>query len=323
MGYKTRKQIPNYWHYADEFVLQDHMFEPVRSWSLPAHLYLVSAWSARCTDANDPMSCTDAPNQPPKDARYENGRTPIYAWTDITWLLRRNGVSWRYYVANGTPADCGDGAGICRRPGVDDSTDSTPMIWSPLNYFTTVQRSKQADNIQHLKHFYTALRKDKLAQVVWVMPNQKNSEHAPTGRIDRGQAWVTEIINAVGRSKAWDNTAIFLVWDDWGGFYDHVAPPRVDQNGYGLRVPGLVISPYAKKGFIDKQVLSFDAYLRFIEDVFLDGKRLDPDKIARPDPRPTVREEVPIMGDLIHSFDFDQEPRKPPILEPWPSRQGR
>jgi phospholipase C len=320
MGYKTRREIPNYWKYADEFVLQDHMFEPVRSWSLPSHLYLVSAWSARCTSAYDPMSCTDAPNQPPKDAAYERGRTPIYAWTDITWLLRRHKVSWRYYVANGTPADCGDGAGICRRRGVDDFSDQTPMIWSPLNYFTTVQQSNQADNIQPIRNLYDALDRNDLAQVVWVMPNQPNSEHAPNGRIDRGQAWVTEIVNKIMKSKAWKSTAIFITWDDWGGFYDHVAPPKVDRNGYGLRVPGLVISPYAKRGFIDKQVLSFDAYLKFIEDVFIDGRRLDPDKMARPDSRPTVREEVPIMGDLIHDFDFTQEPRRRMLLDTWPSR---
>ena len=94
------------------------------------------------------------------------------------------------------------------------------------------------------------------------------------------------------RSPDWDSTAIFLVWDDWGGFYDHVVPPKVDLHGYGLRVPALVISPYAKRGYIDHQVLSFDAYLKFIEDVFLDGQRLDPRNDGRPDPRPFVRENV-------------------------------
>ena len=86
----------------------------------------------------------------------------------------------------------------------------------------------------------------------------------------------------------WSSTAIFLAWDDWGGFYDHVLPPHVDINGYGLRVPGLVISPYAKKGFIDNQTLSFDAYLKLIEDVFLGGQRLNPATDGRPDPRPGI-----------------------------------
>ena len=90
------------------------------------------------------------------------------------------------------------------------------------------------------------------------------------------------------RSPQWKSTAIFVAWDDWGGFYDHVPPPRVDANGYGLRVPGLVISPYAKAGFVDHHVLSFDAYVKFIEDDFLGGARLDPKTDGRPDPRPDV-----------------------------------
>ena len=94
----------------------------------------------------------------------------------------------------------------------------------------------------------------------------------------------------------------------------------MDRNGYGIRVPGLMISPWAKAGTIDSQVLSFDAYLRFIQDVFLDGQRLDPKTMSRPDPRPTVREEVPEMGDLIHEFDFTQEPRPPVILRKYPRR---
>ncbi len=93
-----------------------------------------------------------------------------------------------------------------------------------------------------------------------------------------------------------------------------MVPPVVDVNGYGLRVPGLVISPYAKKGFIDHQTLSFDAYLKFIEDVFLNGQRLDPKTDGRPDPRPTVREDVPILGDLMNDFDFSQAPRPPLVL---------
>src|SRR5258708_943261 len=116
-----------------------------------------------------------------------------------------------------------------------------------------------------------------------------------------------------------ERSAIFLAWDDWGGFYDHVVPPAVDQNGYGLRVPGIVISPYAKKGYIDKQTLSFDAYLKFIEDDFLNSQRIDPKTDGRPDPRPTVRENVPILGNLVADFDFTQTPRPPMILPSNPS----
>jgi phospholipase C len=109
-----------------------------------------------------------------------------------------------------------------------------------------------------------------------------------------------------------------VTWDDWGGFYDHVVPPRVDRNGYGLRVPGLVISPYARRGMVDHQVLSSDAYAKFIEDDFLGGRRLDPATDGRPDPRPTVREEAPRLGDLRADFDFTQPPRPPLPLPPRP-----
>jgi phospholipase C len=115
-------------------------------------------------------------------------------------------------------------------------------------------------------------------------------------------------------SPEWNSTAIFLAWDDWGGFYDHVAPPTVDANGYGLRVPGLVISPYARRGFIDHQTLSFDADLKFIEDDFLGGARLDPTRDGRPDRRPNVRENEPLLGNLVRDFDFSQRPRAPLLL---------
>jgi phospholipase C len=135
-----------------------------------------------------------------------------------------------------------------------------------------------------------------------------------------GQAYVTRLVNAIMRSPDWRSTAIFLVWDDWGGFYDHVVPPRVDENGYGLRVPGIVISPYAKRGYIDHQTLSFDAYVKFIEDDFLGGQRLDPRTDGRPDPRPDVRERSPVLGNLVRDFNFRQKARHPLIRRPYPAR---
>jgi len=120
------------------------------------------------------------------------------------------------------------------------------------------------------------------------------------------------------RSPDWSSTAIFLAWDDWGGFYDNVVPPKVDALGYGLRVPALVISPYAKQGYIDTQTLSFDAYVKFIEDDFLGGQRLDPQTDGRPDSRPDVRENEPELGDLQNDFDFNQAPLAPVILPVQP-----
>jgi phospholipase C len=161
-----------------------------------------------------------------------------------------------------------------------------------------------------------------LPAVSWIVPNDRVSEHPP-GLVSAGQAYVTKLVNAVMRSPDWSSTAIFLTWDDWGGFYDHVKPPRVDVNGYGLRVPGIVISPYAKRGNIDHQTLSFDAYAKFIEDDFLGGQRLDPRTDGRPDPRPDVRENAPILGNLANDFDFTQQPRSPLILDPHPIRRTK
>src|SRR5438045_6099244 len=116
------------------------------------------------------------------------------------------------------------------------------------------------------------------------------------------------------QGPSWNTTAVFVTWDDWGGFYDHVVPPVVDVNGYGLRVPGMLISPWAKSGMVDSQTLSFDAYLKLIEDLYMKGQRLDPKTDGRPDPRPTVRENVKILGDLRKDFDFTQKPRRPLLL---------
>ena len=179
-----------------------------------------------------------------------------------------------------------------------------------------MRQDHQLGNIVPLHALYRDTRQGKLPAVSWVMPNQKLSEHPPA-LVTVGQTYVTHVINSIMRSPDWSSTAIFLVWDDWGGFYDHVKPPVVDGQGYGLRVPALVISPYAKRGYIDHQTLSFDAYLKFIEDDFLHGQRLDPKTDGRPDSRPHVRENAKILGNLANDFDFRQTPR-PPLTLPSP-----
>ena len=315
MGYHTESDIPNYWAYARNFVLQDRMFAPTSSWSLPSHLYQVSEWSARCTKNNDPSSCRnelEAPGpRPPHDYldRPPGKRgAPIYAWTDMTYLLHKKHVSWGYYIVNGTEPDCDDDEARACVPGHQDAL--TPGIWNPLPYFNTVNNNHQRGDIKSVKSFYAAAKAGTLPAVSWVAPSGAVSEHAPAA-VSAGQEYVTSLVNAVMRSPDWSSTAIFISWDEWGGFYDHVVPPKVDRNGYGLRVPGIVISPYAKHGYIDHQTLSFDAYNKFIEDDFLGGQRLDPQTDGRPDPRPDVREDASVLGDLANDFDFSQKPRRP------------
>jgi phospholipase C len=224
-------------------------------------------------------------------------------------------VSWRYYVVAGAQPDCANDYALTCAPVWQNS--STPGIWNPLPYFDTVRKDKQEANIQSVANFYTAAHAGTLPAVTWVVPSGAVSEHPPSP-VSYGQSYVTSLINAVMRGPDWDSTAIFLAWDDWGGFYDNVTPPQVDQNGYGLRVPGLVISPYAKKGYLDHQTLSFDAYAKFIEDDFLGGQRLNPATDGRPDPRPDVREDEPILGNLYDDFDFTQPPRPPTLLPVHP-----
>jgi phospholipase C len=293
MGYHNGKDLPNYWAYARNFVLQDHMFSPVNSWSLPSHLYMVSGWSALCRVPDDSMSCRNAPSPrgPLVTRLYRRGHL-FFAWTDITYLLARYHVSWKYYA-----------------------NPQTPYIWNTLPYSSDVQTDGQLGNIQPLAFFYRDARRGTLPHVSWLI--LRHTDHPPE-LISLGQSAVTSAVNAIMRSKDWSSTAIFLAWDDWGGFYDHVKPPVVDQNGYGLRVPALVISPYARQGYIDHQTLSFDAYLKFIEDDFLGGRRLDPRTDGRPDPRPDVRENARQLGNLARDFDFSQPPRKPLILSTNP-----
>ena len=304
MGYHTSHEIPNYWAYARHFVLQDHLFESDASWSLPAHLFMVSAWSARCPIAGSPMSCVNNDEAP----------GPDFAWTDLTYLLHKYHVSWSYYVFPGTQPDCADDKVTCKQ--LPQNAD-TPSIWNPLPAFDDVKQDGQLGDVQPIQQFYLAARKGRLPAVSWIDPADAVSEHPPSN-IRAGENYVTGLINTIMRGRDWKSTAIFLAWDDWGGFYDHVVPPTVDENGYGLRVPGLVISPYARHGFVDHQILSFDAYLKFIEDDFLGGQRLDPKTDGRPDPRPDVRESQPILGNLVKDFNFRQRPRRPLILRQHP-----
>jgi phospholipase C len=317
MGYHDAREIPNYWTYARRFVLQDHMFQPDTSWSLPEHLFQVSEWSARCRKRADPMSCVNAvenPLAPPYEPQNPTGRKPDYAWTDLTYLLHKRRISWRYYVFRGAQPDCEGGAMTCRPV---PQNARTPGFWNPLPWLSSVRQVHELRNIIAVKDFFAAAKRGTLPAVSWVTPNNRVSEHPPN-LVTAGQTFVTSVVNAIMRSSAWSSTAIFLAWDDWGGFYDHVPPPQVDVNGYGLRVPALVISPYARHGYIDHQTFSLDAYVKFIEDDFLRSARLDPATDGRPDPRPSVRENLSQLGNIARDFNFAQKPRRPVILSLHP-----
>ncbi len=324
MGYHTADDIPNYWTYAQDFVLQDRMFEGVRGWSLSSHLDLVSEWVAKCTNDKLASTCQTAPTAKLPGASTE------YPWVNLFELLDLHNVTWTYYLNEGDQPDCDAGAPTCEgKP----QKVGVPSIWNPVSSFGSVRAKGSGYLKAHVRpaeDFILDAKRNTLPQVAWVVPNEAVSEHPPSG-VTAGMEYVTGLVNAVMASPAWASTAIFVTWDDWGGFYDHLAPPNVDTNatsspiqGFGLRVPGILISPYAKAGTIDDHVLSFDAYAAFIEDLFMGGARLDPAALGNPDSRPTIRDALTqvkfvdghteAMGNLMDEFDFTQAPLAPVLL---------
>ena len=227
MGYHDAREIPNYWAYARNFVLQDHMFEPNASWSLPAHLFMVSGWSAKCSTQGRPDELRQRarPRRPPPDFGGQPRRGPDYAWTDLTYLLHKHGVSWRYYVVKGTEPDCEDDAAIVCKAIPQDA--KTPGIWNPLPWFDTVRENGSSATSRPCA---TSSRPRAEGRCPRSRGSCRTARSASTRRRScrTGQAYVTTLVNAIMRSPNWSSTAIFLAWDDWGGFYDHVVPPRVD-----------------------------------------------------------------------------------------------
>jgi phospholipase C len=333
MGFHDEQEIPNYWSYAKNFVLQDRLFEPVRSWSRPAHLYLTSEWNALCKDKKNVATCKTTPLADGSPGNFSSGSDgQNYPWVSLFELLDRHKVSWKYYLSTGAEPDCEDDALTCNP---QDQHHGVPGIWNPPPSFGYVKARGKAYLAEHnpeAEQFLADLKNGTLPTVSWIIPNDADSEH-PANGVTEGMDHVTALVNAVMQSQYWDSTAIYIDWDDWGGFYDHVAPPTVDYStdskfpiqGYGLRVPGIMISPWARAGMIDHHTMSFDAYATLIEDLFMDGARLNPAKMGKPDSRPTIRDALTEVtypdsrrtekiGKLIDEFDFTQKPLKPLIL---------
>ncbi len=224
-------------------------------------------------------------------------------WTDITYLLYRGGISWGVYLDGGQGSPFGQKA--------------VPGIWNVLPGFETVQEDGQLANaLLDQKQFYVDAAAGTLPQVTWLLPHYYDSEH-PLASISHGQSYVTGLINAIMQGPDWSTSAIFVVYDDADGFYDHEPPPfNFDKLGLGIRVPAWMISPYAKPHYIDHQICSVDCYLKFIEDTFLNGERMQ--QAGRPDPRPDYRDAQPVYGDLRNDFDFGHPPQPPLVLPTHP-----
>jgi phospholipase C len=286
MGWHDFHEIPNYWNYARLYVLQDNLFESVASYSLPAHLYMLAAQSGGYVNA----------------AKQKHPST--YNFPEITELLTSGKVEWKYYVTSGTLPDTED-AHVVGSQSEEQQDPDKYTLWNPLPAFPAVQNDPaQRSRLQGTSQFYLDAASGNLPQVSWIIPSGAVSEHPPSG-VRAGMAYVTGLINSVMRGPDWNTTAIFLSWDDWGGFYDHVPPPQIDQYGLGIRVPGLVISPYAKQGYIDHKTYSFESWLKIVEERF--------------GITPMTARDINSL-DMIDAFDFTQPPRAPVILSS--TRQG-
>ena len=302
MSYHDATDLPNYWAYASNFVLLDHFFESVHSQSHPSHLEIFSGWAARCSELDPPVvsSCYSEAN--PGDVWGPHLPEP-YLWTDITYLLYQHGVSWNVYLDGGLAS-------------LHGRTGSSPL-WDVLPGFETVQEDGQVGNATvNQTQFFEDAEYGTLPQVSWILPKYNDSEH-PQANIYEGMRYTTGLVNAIAKGPDWDSTAIFIMWDDMGGFYDRMAPPvTFDTLGLGIRVPSLLISAYARSRYIDHQICSSDCYLKLIEDDFLNGQRMS--QSGRPDPRPDYRDEQPEYGDLVNDFDFTQPARQPLVLSTHP-----
>ncbi len=259
-SYVRRDLIRPYWSMARQYVLADHMFPTEFGGSFTAHFDLIAGTfnlSPTLAEADTPPSgyACDAPPGTKSytvNARREvsplTGPFPCFTQFDtMAATLDAARVPWRYYAT--TVLDGG--------------------IWSPFEGVSSVRygRDWKTKIIAPSKRILGDLGNGKLASVTWVTPSLKDSDH-PLGKSNLGPSWVAGIVNAIGESRYWKSTAIIVVWDDWGGWYDNVPPPQLDFVGLGIRVPCIIISPYAKKGYVSHTRYEYGSILKFIEQTF-------------------------------------------------------
>jgi len=281
--------IPNYWAYARHFTLDDHFFSTVMGPSFPNHLVTIAAQNGGVT-SNPQLSHNRWGCDAPRGAfvttlsasGQPGGAFPCLDLTTLADRLNAHHIPWRYYAPR---------------------LGQSGYIWSTLDAIRHIRYSRQWDtNVLPWTHFQRDVLSGRLAAVTWVIADTSESEHPPASACLGENTSVSEI-NAVMRSRFWRSTAIFLTWDDFGGFYDHVPPPQTDRWGLGPRVPTLVISPYARRGAVDHTAYDFSSLLRFVEDRFGLAPLTTHDAQALP---------------LTNSFAFGAPPSSPVLLTPHP-----
>jgi len=295
-----QQDIPNYFTYAQKFVLADNLFSSAETGSFPNHLFTVAAKSGPVESEgwaviNSPPSSDAWGCDSPKDTLAETMTTsgklgyiyPCFTYPNLADEMQAAGVSWRFYAP---------------------SRSQSGYVWSTLDAFSDIRNSGLwKTNVVGFDQFVTDAQKGKLPQVSWLVTTNPNSEH-PSADTCTGENWTVQQINAIMKGPNWDSTAIFLVWDDFGGFYDHVPPPQIDAYGLGIRVPMLVISPYAVAGTISHTQYELSSILKFIEDNWGLPPLSQHDKNANDPWDPSCT-----PGQCV--FDFNQNPLPPLILK--------
>ncbi len=309
-SYVPEAQVDPYWKMAQQYVLADKMFASNLDGSFISHQYVVAAFASRGVDAPyGPWGCEG--NSGDEIATLTNKRvhgSPVLACFNNPTIgseADAAGVSWRFYTG-----------GVNDDGGLWSSYQADQQIYYGPDWTNDV--------INPPSQFLTDVRAGTLANVTWITPLYENSDH-PGLSAGGGPKWVTSVVNAVGKSKFWKSTAIFIMWDDWGGLFDPVKPPYVDYDGYGFRVPLIVISPYAKQGHVSEVRYETASVLRFIENNFglppmaaADARANDPalDAFDYAQP-PRAFKKIPGGKSDAYWIERDRHPRwrgKPPAM---------
>jgi phospholipase C len=280
----TSEMTP-YFRMARRYGLADNFFSSQLDGSFVAHQYLIAAQAGMAINVPSaaPWGC-DAPAGTTIQLVNSHGQPtkkvfPCFNYTTLASELDAKQLGWRYYSP--------------------PPSDILGYIWSAYDAVAPIREGGDwaTDAVSPQCQILSDAAAGNLPAVTWVVPNWTDSDH-PLSQSATGPKWVTAVVNAIGESSLWDSTAIFVVWDDWGGFYDHVVPPSVDWDGLGMRVPLIAISPFAKQGAITHSEYEFSSILRSIEDLLGLQTMTPRDKHA-----------TALWGDAS-VFDFTQAPRK-------------
>lgn len=274
-AYVQTSDVQPYFQLAEQYTFGDRMFQTNEGPSFPAHQFLISGTSAPSANSNlfassnanvEPYGCI-APSNAWVYVLGPNGKVattmyPCFEHQTLTDLMNAAGITWRYYTPSAGSLWTGPNAiqHMCQPQTVAGVLTCTGTDWSNV----IIPQTK----------VLTDITSNNLAQVTWVMPSGQASDHAGIND-GSGPSWVASIVNAIGNSPYWADTAIFITWDDWGGWFDHVAPTVISDGTswgsgyvYGFRVPLIVISPYAKAAYISHATHDFGSTLKFIEGTF-------------------------------------------------------